>query len=73
MARTTRTRKRAQTWRGAIRATSRHYLNPQHRKSVMQVQSENPALVELGSVTEVTQGVPWVPAVEDLMGEDHRD
>jgi hypothetical protein len=30
-------------------------------------------LIELGSATELTLGVPWVPAVEDVMGEDHRD
>lgn len=36
-------------------------------------QPEHAPSIDLGSATEVTQGVPWVPAVEDLMGEDHRD
>lgn len=36
-------------------------------------QTHDAGLIELGSATELTLGVPWVPAVEDVMGEDHRD
>lgn len=72
MARTTRIKSSARR-RGAVkRATF-----PAHMKRGSNIMHSTPKhdveLIELGSATQLTLGVPWVPAVEDVMGEDHRD